>query len=119
MSIIIPRFERQTEATTHHIENVQKLAEEVTEGVGVVCAHAVDEIANQALLAVASFGDGHRENASKTFGDHAHLALLPVLPDPVGNVEHQALELLVVSGGRRTEETFELTWKKSMNGTHW
>jgi hypothetical protein len=75
-------------AQTHHIENVQKLAEEVSESVGVVSAHAVDEVSNQALLTASSFSNGHCENASKAFGDHAHLALFPVLPDPVGNVEH-------------------------------
>lgn len=30
--------------------------------------------------------------ASEPVGDHAHLALFPVLPDPVGHVEQEALE---------------------------
>lgn len=30
--------------------------------------------------------------ATQSVGDHAHSALFPVLPDPVGHVEQQALE---------------------------
>uniref|UniRef100_A0A2M4DBK8 Putative secreted protein n=1 Tax=Anopheles darlingi TaxID=43151 RepID=A0A2M4DBK8_ANODA len=80
------------EDITDHIDKVQCLADKVTEGVRIVCVNAIVEILSQPLMAVLALGSTSGRCTAHTLGDHAHTALLPVLPDPVGHVEEQSLE---------------------------
>jgi transcriptional regulator with AAA-type ATPase domain len=115
------KFERHLfEAfSSYHIENIQELAEKVSERVGVVSAHTVDEISDQSVLTHTSLLNRHRKNSPKTVGDHSHFAFLPVLPNPVRDVEHETLEELMFSlVFVKFELSLFLTWKKSVNGTH-
>lgn len=77
---------------TYHIDEVERLAEEIPEGVGVVQVHRLDEVLDEARLAAFALFLGADQSAPHPVGDHADLVVLQHLPDPVGHVEDDALE---------------------------
>lgn len=81
---------------THHIDNIQELAEEVAERVGVVSAHAVDQIANDPILTCSTLILWHCDDATQTFGYHTHATFLPVFPYPMRDIKHHALKNVYV-----------------------
>lgn len=74
-----------------HVDEVEGFAGKVPESVRVVHVHCFDEVLYKARLTVRALLFGPDEGASHAIGDHSHQALLPVLPDPVGDVEEDAL----------------------------
>lgn len=69
------------------VGQVQQLAEEVAERVAVVRAQAFQHVVDEALLAAEPLLGRQREHAADALRDDVDLAVLPVLPDPVGHVE--------------------------------
>lgn len=82
----------QEENVANDISKVENFAEEVTKRVGVVHVQGVQQILHQSALSFASVVCDVGDGSSDAVGDHSHLALLPVLPDPVRDVETEALE---------------------------
>lgn len=75
-----------------YIDEVQSLAEEVPKSVAVVRAQTVVDVLHKASLTLRALRLRRGHDAAQTLGDHAHFAVLPVLPDPVRHIEADALE---------------------------
>lgn len=54
--------------------------------------HAVVQVLDQPSLASPALFQAESRHATQSIGDQTHLALFPVLPDPVGHVEQETLE---------------------------
>lgn len=77
---------------THNVDQVEELAEDVASGVAVVQVHRVVEVLSETLHFGAPLRLALDYGTANPVRDHAHFALFPLLPYPVGRVEEDALE---------------------------
>lgn len=77
---------------TYCIDEVEGLADEVTCSIAVVHVQCVHEVLNQLVLTVDPVGLRTDHGTSHPICHHPDLSFFPVLPDPVRNVEENALK---------------------------
>lgn len=75
-----------------NIQKVEHLAEKVPKRVPIVHGQTFADVVHQTALARRALVTGQRQHTAQSFGKHAHLARLPVLPDHVRHIEADALE---------------------------
>ena len=83
-----------TESTsgTYNVDKVEHFADVVPGGVGVVPVEGVDDVVDEAGRPGALLVAGEDRRSAEPLGQVPDLALLPVLPDPVGHVEEKTLK---------------------------
>jgi len=57
-----------------------------------VRVQTVYEVLEDPILTIPSIIIRHTDHSTQSIGDHADLAVLHVLPNPMGHVEHEALK---------------------------